>query len=159
MDKSTFRILVLDDEPFMLRLIVRILVDQGFERVTGCDNGRVALDHVSSSRPPGLILSDLNMPEMDGIEFIRKLVERSYTGSLILVSGEDERVLQTAERLVQAHRITLLGHLTKPVSPAGLTKLLEKWSPPSSGSSRAARKVYSADEVRAAIANGELVNH
>lgn len=158
-DKSTFRILVLDDEPFMLRLIVRILADQGFALVTGCDNGRAALEQVAGSNPPDLILSDLNMPEMDGVEFVRKLVEHSYMGSLILVSGEDERVLQTTEKLVQAHRITLLGHLNKPVSPAGLTKLLEKWSPPSSASSHAAKRAYSANEVRTAITNGELVNH
>ena len=98
------------------------------------------------------------MPEMDGVEFVRKLVEHRYAGSLILVSGEDERVLKTAEKLVKAHGITVLGHLKKPVTPGGLSKLMETWAPPLTGQPRAGKKGYGADELRAAIANGELVN-
>jgi len=103
-DKSTIRILVLDDEPFMLKLLGRMLANLGFTQVTACDSGRAALDCiVSLNGAPDLILLDLNMPQMDGVEFVRKLVERDYAGSLILVSGEDERVLQTAEKLMHAH--------------------------------------------------------
>ncbi|MCG2576859.1 EAL domain-containing response regulator [Dechloromonas sp. XY25] len=158
-DKSAIRILVLDDEPFMLQLIAHMLARQGFTQVTTCDTARAALEWVGSAqRTPDLILSDLNMPEMDGIEFVRKLVEHHYAGSLILVSGEGERLLQTAEKLVEAHRITLLGHLNKPISPDGLARLLEKWLPPAPKVPRPTKKIYGVDEVRAAIANGELIN-
>lgn len=159
-EKSAIRILVLDDEPFMLKLLSHMLAKLEFTSVMTCDSGRVALESFNSpNSPPDLILLDLNMPEMDGVEFVRHLVERLYTGSLILISGEDERMLQAAVKLVQAHKIPVLGHLHKPVKPAGLAALLEKWTPPSLGSPRAAKKVYGADEVRTAIANGELVNY
>lgn len=160
MEKSTVRILVLDDEPFMLKLLAHMLANLGFTQVTTCDSGRAALESFDSpNSPPNLILLDLNMPEMDGVEFVRHLVERHYTGSLALISGEDERMLQTAEKLVQAHKISVLGHLHKPVKPEGLSALLGKLAPPSMGSPRAAQKIYGADEVRAAINNGELVNY
>ena len=159
-EKSAVRVLVLDDEPFMLKLLGHMLAAQGYTQVTTCDSGHVALDCIDSPNgAPDLILADLNMPQMDGIEFVRKLVERHYAGSLILVSGEDERVLQSAEKLVQAHRVTVLGRLHKPPTPKGLAALLKKWSPPSQAGPRAARKSYGADEVRAAITNGELVNY
>ena len=159
-EKSAIRILVLDDEPFMLKLLSHMLAKLEFTSVMTCDSGRVALESFNSpNSPPDLILLDLNMPEMDGVEFVRHLVERLYTGSLILISGEDERMLQAAVKLVQAHKIPVLGHLHKPVKPAGLAALLEKWTPPSLGNPRAAKKVYGADEVRTAIANGELVNY
>jgi EAL domain-containing protein (putative c-di-GMP-specific phosphodiesterase class I) len=92
------------------------------------------------------------------VEFVRKLVDHRYAGSLILVSGEDERVLKTAEKLVKAHGITVLGHLKKPVTPERLTELIEMWAPPITGQARAGRKAYGADDLRKAIANGELVN-
>ena len=159
MNKSTIRILVLDDEPFMHKLLARMLSSLGFESVATCDNGISALERVGvPGAAPDLILLDLNMPDMDGIEFVRNLVERDYKGSLILVSGEDERVLQMAEKLVQAHAITILGHLNKPVSRIDLLKMVDTWLP-AEGAHQAAHRQYTADELRAAIANGQLVNH
>ncbi|RFC39123.1 MAG: EAL domain, c-di-GMP-specific phosphodiesterase class I (or its enzymatically inactive variant) [Candidatus Nitrotoga sp. LAW] len=159
-EKLMVKILMLDDEPFMLKLLARMLANQGFTSVALCESGQAALDQVDGvDTRPNLILLDLNMPEMDGIEFVRHLVERNYTGSLILISGEDERMLQTVEKLVKAHKITVLGHIQKPVKPEVLSALLEKWAPSPLDSPQVVQKVYGADEVRAAINNGELVNY
>ncbi|HMV13003.1 MAG TPA: EAL domain-containing response regulator [Nitrosomonas sp.] len=159
-DKSTIKILILDDEPFMLKLLARMLANQGFVHVVCCNNGNDALAQLNvESTRPDLILLDLNMPEMDGIEFIRYLVERQFTGSLILVSGEDERMLKTTERLVQAHKIAVLGYLQKPVKPDALLAMLAQWSPPSKAAPTKPRKTYSADDIRLAIVRGELVNY
>jgi EAL domain-containing protein (putative c-di-GMP-specific phosphodiesterase class I)/ActR/RegA family two-component response regulator len=158
-EQSALKILILDDELFMLKLLTYILARLGFSQVTVCDNGSAALEWIDGPNDaPDLILLDINMPEMDGIEFIRHLADRHYTGSLILVSGEDERMRQTTEKLVQVHKITSLGHLHKPVKPEQLSALLAKWTPPLN-QPIPARKVYTADELRAGIVNGELVNY
>lgn len=159
-EKSDIGVAVVDDDPVMLKFIGRMLFKLGFPNVTLFDNGRAALSSMTSpAAPPQLILCDLNMPEMDGIEFIRELVAIGYTGHLILISGEDERVLQTAETLVRAHRIAILGHLRKPVDQSALAALLADWSPTVSARTRAAPVACDPDALRAAIANGELVNH
>lgn len=159
MNKSTIRVLVLDDEPFMLKLLGHMLADLGFTSATTHDNGATALECFDThANPPNLILLDLQMPEMDGIEFVRKLVEHNYTGNLILVSGEDERVLQMAEKLIQAHWITVLGHLDKPVLLARLTELMEK-SVHMHAAPQSTTHAYGADELRTAIDAGELVNY
>lgn len=154
--KFDARILVLDDEAFILKLLSRMLGGLGFTSVTAFDNGQAALQHIDHAGVlPDLILLDMKMPEMDGVEFVHQLAERHYTGSLILVSSQDERVLQTAQKMVQSHNIPLLGRLDKPVTPEAMAAMLEKWEAPAQDG----LKVYGADEVRAAIANGELVNY
>jgi EAL domain-containing protein (putative c-di-GMP-specific phosphodiesterase class I)/FixJ family two-component response regulator len=158
-DRTAIRILVLDDERFMLKLHAHMLAGLGFTSVTACDNGHEALAWLDTPGPPAdLILLDLNMPQMDGIEFVRKLVERDYAGSLVLVSGEDERLLRMANRLVHAHHITLLGHIRKPLSLAALTLVMDRWAPAPRARSNA-QVAYGADELRAAIASGAMVNH
>jgi CheY-like chemotaxis protein len=123
---ATIKILILDDDTFMLKLLTRMLAKLGYSAVTTCDNGSDALRKIDQiDTRPELILLDLNMPDMDGIEFVRYLVDRDYRGKLILVSGEDERMLRTAEKLVQAHKIPMLGYLHKPVDPDKLSEILQ----------------------------------
>lgn len=160
-EPSKIKIMVLDDDTFMLKLLSKMLQKQGFTSVTVHDNGRDALSQVDDAAArPDLILLDLNMPEMDGIEFVRYLVERDFDGSLILVSGEDERMLKTTEKLVRAHKIPILGYLHKPVKPDTLTALLNKWSQPiRPEASQQVKKKYEVDAVRAAITEKQLVNY
>ena len=161
MDTKVPRILVLDDEHFMLKLVARMLGDLGLREVRTCDNGSAALELLNEPETaPNLILLDLIMPDMDGIEFVRKLVERRYSGTLILVSGEDERMLQMAERLVHAHAIPVLGYLRKPVSRIDLARLVQKWTAaPRRPCNQSTGKIYSALDVASAISHGELVNY
>lgn len=159
-EKTSLRVMVIDDDPFMLKLLGRMLADQGISQLTTYGSGAAALASLSSSHlQPHLILLDLNMPEMDGIEFVRHLVERSYFGSLLLISGEDERTLLATEKLVQAHRISTLGHVQKPIRPEVISGLIAKWKPVFLVHAQANTRVYSAEEVHAAIINRELVNY
>ena len=154
------KILVLDDDSFMLKLLTRMLAKLGYTSVVTCDNGSDALkkiDHIDTC--PDLILLDLNMPDMDGIEFVRYLVDRQYHGKLILVSGEDERMLKTAERLVHAHKISMLGYLLKPVDPEKLSEILQQWKPDSSTEQQPNKKIYVAADIQSALAQHELVNY
>jgi EAL domain-containing protein (putative c-di-GMP-specific phosphodiesterase class I) len=143
----------------MLKLLNHMLGMRGYTNVTVCEGARLALGKVGDHGAPiDLILCDLNMPDIDGLEFVRGLVDRQYKGSVVLVSGADERVLQAAATLVRAHSISVLGYLRKPVSPQALTDLLGKWT---RGSERPGRNQPLRDpqEVRFAIASGELVNY
>jgi EAL domain-containing protein (putative c-di-GMP-specific phosphodiesterase class I) len=160
MNRTSLRILVIDDEPFMLTLLERTLRRLGYASVETCADGATALARLADpTAGADVVLLDLQMPGMDGIEVIRGLVSQGYGGSLVLVSGEDERMLQTAAKLVRAQRIELLGHLQKPVAPADLAALLDGWQPPQAWQQRVPGKVYSAEALRAAIAAGQLVNH
>jgi len=157
---ASIRILLVDDEPLLLKLLARKLTDLGFTSITACSSGAAALVSIDSDQvPPDLIVSDLNMPEMDGIEFVRHLVERRFAGSLVFLSGEDERTLQSAEKLARTHTLSVLGSLRKPVTPEALRALFDTWSPPLAVPMRPRKKAYTGDEVRTAIAKRELINY
>lgn len=159
---ADLKILILDDEPFMLKLLARMLMNHGFPLVTCCETGEEALRLVDDAASrPDLIMLDLNMPGMDGIEFVRYLVERNFSGSLVLVSGEGERMLRTAEKLVQAHKIPILGYLQKPVQPDALLMLLSRLTSPDVVAEQLAdsEKAYDERTIRAAIQSGAMVNY
>ena len=159
-ENTDIRILVLDDEFFMLKLHAQMLSNLGFPHVSTQKNGHDALASMDDEHgPPDVILLDLSMPEMDGIEFIRRLVDRRFEGRLILVSGEDERVLRTVEKLSEAHHIRVLGHLRKPVQQDKLAILLRRWRPASGTYEIAWKKAYPADEVRQAVEGHQLLVH
>src|SRR5580704_7774733 len=127
---ATPRILLLDDDAFMLRLLERMLAQLGQTNVLLFSDGLAALKEISSSgRSVDLIVLDINMPGMDGIEFIRRLVARRYAGSIALVSGENSRVLGSVEKLLRVHDFPALNHLQKPVQLEELRRLIQQVKP------------------------------
>lgn len=156
---DTTRVLLIDDDPFLLKILARQLASFGYREVLKCEQAQQALSLVQGQEPPlGLIFCDLNMPEMDGVEFIRELARLDYRGSLVLVSGEEERLLETTRKLALAHGINVLGALRKPISTEHLEKLLGG-AAPIRQPPRAARKNFGPEELRVGIDLGQLENH
>lgn len=153
------KILLIDDEPFVLRLLARQLGNLGFTDLILCESPYEAVDafreHGGSIE---LVFCDLQMPEMDGVELIRHMVSVGYRGGLVLVSGEEERILHTAEKLAQAHRLDVLGALHKPVKSGQLKQIMEGRKHHAAPKLSLAGKSYGPDELRAAIVQGQMIN-
>ena len=114
---SGLRVLAIDDEPFQLQLLRRQFGLLGLVEVTLIDDARAALARVASAVVPfDLICCDLQMPSMDGVEFVRLLAATGFKGGLLLISGEDQRILQTARWLASAQSLNVVGALHKPVA-------------------------------------------
>jgi EAL domain-containing protein (putative c-di-GMP-specific phosphodiesterase class I)/CheY-like chemotaxis protein len=153
------KILVVDDEPFASVILVRQLRNLGHVDVMACERAQDALEVLQTQlQGIGLIFCDLQMPEIDGVEFVRHLVRLSYSGKLVLVSGEEERILQSAQNLAHAYRLDVRGVLHKPVLPEHLQQVLESNVLRSAPVPGAPAEPYEPAELRRAIDSGELIN-
>jgi len=151
------RFMVVDDDAFMLDILSRTLHTLGHDRVITCNGGDEALACLGGGVLPEFILCDLNMPQMDGVEFLRKLAGIGYGGAIVVISGEDRRVLRTVENLARAQGLAMLGYLEKPVKSDQLARVLADWQ--SLPRSVTALKVApsSLDDLRRGLSNREFV--
>lgn len=119
-------VLVVDDDEFSRDVLYEMLQAQGITKIAMAGNGRIALNALSDMvNPPDLIICDVFMPDMDGIEFMSALAQKQYMGSVALVTGVDIETLSLARDIAAAEGIKLLGSLTKPLRHQELTQLLQ----------------------------------
>ncbi len=124
---SSFSFLIVEDEDFSRQMAVKILSRLGIEDISYASNGIEALaqlDNTGSSAD--VLLVDLNMPEMNGVEFLRNLASRECSNSIILLSGVDELTVQVAETLASYRGLNILGRISKPLSVDNLSEVLAK---------------------------------
>ncbi|GJM13504.1 MAG: transcriptional regulator [Pseudohongiella sp.] len=158
--QSSTQIIIVDDDQFQLKLLSHQLSMVGYKNVTAFDDGQTALNHMAGQLLDStIVILDLNMPNMDGLEFLQKLQETNFTGALLLVSGEDVRVLQSAEALASSYDLWVLGHLNKPVQQEQLQKYLKQLAEQRKESLVGEKKhIYEAERLKQGIAAGELSN-
>lgn len=90
------KVLLIDDDPMMEELMLPVLKALGMGDIIVANEGKEALDIIDEEAETiSLILCDLRMPGMDGIEFLRHLGAREYAGEVIIISGTDVRLLES----------------------------------------------------------------
>jgi two-component system chemotaxis response regulator CheY len=117
-------ILIVDDSATILMSMSAILKKSGFEVATATD-GQDAMAKVGSVRP-NLIISDLNMPRMDGMTFlkeVRKTPGQRFTPILMLTTESEPAKRQ------EAKAAGATGWLVKPVTPEGLLTVIRQVLP------------------------------
>ncbi|HPH13865.1 MAG TPA: EAL domain-containing protein [Burkholderiaceae bacterium] len=122
-------VLVVDDDPVILMQMKQMLGGMGVARVLTARNGLEAIVLMNRRlRPPEVVVCDLNMPEMDGVEMIRRLGQSDFSGGLILMSGANEQLLPTVGKLAELQGLSVLGQIRKPVSPESIRGMLRQVS-------------------------------
>lgn len=154
---STAVALVVEDSLVQRQHMVGLLHDLGYAVVLQAGNGHEALQALDAAAPAGvaLVVTDIDMPGMDGIELIGRLAERGGVAHLVVTSARDPRLLETVECLVAAQRdLTLLGAVTKPVSRERLAQLVQAIGSDAAPARRpaAATATASLGEIEAALA-------
>ena len=107
------RLLLIDDEPALADFLASAATESGFEpHVTERDD---EFRESFLANRPEMVALDLGMPGMDGVELLRFLAEQDYRAPVLIFSGFDRRVLESAFRLGEALGLNMAGPVEKPV--------------------------------------------
>lgn len=152
---TTSTLYVLDDDEQYANLLTELAKNAGWNAVA--EQSPLAFLENDLSKIDVLVL-DLNMPEMDGIEIIRSIAEHKYLLTLVLVSGFDARVLHSAQQLAEAHNIEVAASLTKPVSINEFIKVLDDIEINTQiPKNQVEKESVTVAELQRAISNDELI--
>lgn len=152
--KRKLRVLILDDDKFMLEFISHLLRELGTSEVLVAQDGKAGLFVLSAQvEPLDLVICDIEMPGMDGIEFLRNVANLKYDGKIALFSGVDADLLKAAERLAIARGLNVIGTLAKPITMERLSTLFAQLdlSSPKQDSHSGIKPVIDVEELRQAI--------
>ena len=116
------RLLLVDDEPVLAGFVASAARESGYDAVLTSDDQEFREQFLAIR--PDMVVLDLGMPGMDGIELLRFLAEQRFQSPVLIISGFDRRVLESSFRLGEAHGLTMVGPLEKPVRLEELETLL-----------------------------------
>jgi CheY-like chemotaxis protein len=117
-------VLVVEDHEFQRRTMLQILANLGAGALLEAADGERALALLDEGRVPDVIVCDLDMPGMDGIEFFRHLADRDLDAAVVIASGLDQAILDAAEATAIGHGLAVLGVVRKPLTARRLLEVV-----------------------------------
>ena len=153
------RLLVLDDDPDMCAFVVSAATSAGYEATFATDFKSFT---ASLTRDTSVVVLDLVMPEVDGIQVLRYLSSQNYASDVILMSGYDKKVLKVAGQLAEALGLKLRASVQKPVNLKSLKEILSKrgdTKQPSQAGARGSDSSADPESLRQAITDHQLFVH
>ena len=121
------RLLLIDDEPALAAFVAKAADMCGFEPMIA-DQDQQFRDLFKQDRPQ-MVALDLGMPGMDGVELLRFLASEGFTDPVLIISGFDRRVLESAYRFGEALGLQMVGPLEKPARLEQLEEILNRLRP------------------------------
>lgn len=152
---SNYTVMVVEDSLTQRVHLIRLLKELGFGHVMAATDGVEAIRLLEEvpSQPIYLVITDLDMPGMDGIELTQRITDAAYAQHIIVTSARDPRLLEVVESMgAEDSKLPLLGTLLKPVTRESLIDLISR-APERSCDTQFDTKhtTYALDELELAI--------
>ena len=127
LENGSLSVLVVDDDDLQRQFLARLLARAGIGPLFWATNGRSALEAFREEQQPiDVVVCDLLMPEMDGIEFLKQVSDEGFSPSIVISSGADEDTQREMETVAHTHGLRVLGFIPKPVSVDALLTVLAR---------------------------------
>ena len=158
MSLTGLSVLLVEDHGFQRRLGLRLLADLGLTALHEAADGFQALELLRElPAEPDVVLVDLDMPGMDGVEFIGIIAQERLARSIAVVSAMEPALLHTVQVMAKASGLRVLGCVEKPLTPGKLSSVLSLYELDAAGAGADAEIEITRDQAREALARGEIV--
>jgi EAL domain-containing protein (putative c-di-GMP-specific phosphodiesterase class I) len=159
MSLSDLRVMVVEDHGFQRRMALRLLAEAGVGEVFDAADGQTALEMLQHlPQPPDVVLVDLDMPGMDGVEFIGHVAQHRLARGIALVSALEPALLNAVQTMARAYGLRVLGSIEKPLTADKLLALLASYDASLQHPEDDETVEVSLEEVRTALLQDELMS-
>ena len=119
-------VLVVEDHDFQRQVAIRLLQQMGVGSVMDAPDGRSALVELGrQEHPADVVLVDLDLPHMDGIEFIGHVARERLANAVVVLTALDPALLNTVRLMARASGMRVLGTVEKPLTQAKLSEVID----------------------------------
>lgn len=151
-------ILLIDDDPTQIAILTAYLSSLRISKITSASDGQKALDLLASSvHETDVIFTDLSMPNMDGYVFLKHLGDLGFKGQIIIISGHEHVLLESAASLGKMYGLNIAGQIRKPLTKQALDRLLATRNEDSNHKGPRSNDVMSSEAILNGIANDEFI--
>jgi EAL domain-containing protein (putative c-di-GMP-specific phosphodiesterase class I)/DNA-binding SARP family transcriptional activator/FixJ family two-component response regulator len=162
-DLGSLAVLVVEDHDFQRRTAMMLLRNLGVGTLLEAADGVAALSLLSGTSPPDVIVCDIDMPGMDGVEFIHHVAEDELAGAVIIASALEAKVIDAVRSISESHGLQVLGALEKPLTARRLGEMLATYRPRrwqrSAAPAADGAVSLTTFEVTTALSEGRIVTH
>jgi EAL domain-containing protein (putative c-di-GMP-specific phosphodiesterase class I)/CheY-like chemotaxis protein len=151
-------VMVVEDHEFQRRTTLQILANLGAGGLLEAADGEAALALIAADPRPDIVICDLDMPGMDGVEFLRHVSALGDGTAIVIASGLDESVLRSAEVTARGYGLEVLGAIGKPLTARKLLQAVGLHRPQSAAAldAGAAATAAAGDPWVAALRDGRV---
>jgi len=114
------RVMLVDDASFMRMMLKNILVGSGYEVIGEAENGAKAVEQYKSLKPD-LVIMDIIMPEMGGIDAVREIIKGNPSAKILMCSSMGQQSL-----VVEAIQAGAKDFIVKPFQPSNVLEAVKK---------------------------------
>ncbi|AMO58367.1 EAL domain-containing protein [Endozoicomonas montiporae] len=152
-------VMVVEDHEFQRVVAEQALKGLGIKNLRLANNGSDALKQLENSPVIDIVICDLDMPEMDGIQFIRHLADEGYARAVIVASALAPSLIRTVEDMAQEHGLRVLGALPKPLSRDRVRELLKLYSVRTRPSNTVSHLHFTEEDLQKALDDDQFILH
>ena len=154
------KVLLVDDDPTQLIVLSAYFTGLGCAEVLEASSAKEALGAVTThGNSLQLIVSDLMMPDMDGIEMLRALKTQGFKGDIALISSLEQNLIDSVRKIGSLHGLNIVGTCRKPLTRAALDDVFHSLDFSVTSSPKQNDVTFSPDDVKEALERSEFLPH